>query len=63
MPSTRAWASLGKTRGEEEVLTEGQKKSLGMPLQPAPTQVNHLNLGGRAEWRAGLPKRLGSLVV
>lgn len=65
-PAPEPGPALGKLEGREEVLREGQEKknrSLGMPLQPAPTQVNHLYLGGRAEWRVRLPKRLGSLLV
>ena len=60
-PAPGPGPALGKLKGEEEVPREGQKnRSSGVPLQPAPTQVSHLYLGGRAEQRAGLPRGQGA---
>lgn len=50
LPSTRAWASLGKARWREggRGPTRGTEKesSQGMPLQPASTHVSHGYCGG-----------------
>lgn len=65
-PAPEPGPASGKLKGEgrrKSCRRDRKNRSLGMLLQPAPTQVSHLYLRGWVEQRVWAPKRLGSLQV